>query len=1097
MSVFSRLSARALRVFGTSGGRRARRRGDRLERRRLARRNGPGRLHGPGRLWRHEPLERRELLTWVAVVANGQLNISETAGTIGQQGATGVLKVDPVTNQILLDGNDSGSFSPTGISLGTLTSSIQINAGLSRGSQFIIDNTGGGFFNVTGFILPLSPTNPTFVYNGGSAPQSNSSLSVLGRSDMDDQFTVNNPVTNGGNLVINEIQPNTLVQLNEFITYTGATGNLLLDGRGTSASGLGDSLTLNGAGGTWTVGHDVATGLPNIQGPAPLTPPGQTPPKPGTVGQMLYQNFADRPALGVTINSGSKGEVDVNSTATLITINAAPTVTIKEPVANNIVVNGAATVLTVDGTGLGDFYFVGQSEDPNYSFNYQTVARVQPSSIGDPDVMAQPDPPQSAHIGGDINFQIGSVATLNVAGFGGNNVFTMQVPPVLLPGFKSVTLPATVAFFGDVPPNFTAPPGVPLPPVGDNRLRVYGNRPIANLTLGADSITVNDFGTGQFQMEQIQSLVIYGLGGNDVLTNGSTGIKALSIPPVPAMIIAGNADPEHDFDVDNVAPGTPLNDINDSNVSQDGSTLTSGAGNDLLLGGAGKNDFKSGDLLGATTYLLPHQDEFGTIYDVGDSTIKGGNGNDTVVRGDRAPQSLTDPGDMDTISGFGGTKVGNIDTVIDTVPATNPTAYLYEPTPALIAEEQAFATNKAALEEFGSNVNLRGQFTTYAAFVGRAYATYLIGHNGRTTVSQDEINFWVSQGLPLEQMMAQILASQERRMIDIESTSWVRDMIQDTTGHAATNDEINAFVTPLEFQGDTQALRFAEALQFLTSPDGRAGLIDQMYTDFFPGNLTPSDTDMTAIQAELAAGTPLTQVATMLFDSGGQFLNFVVANNAGEIGYVGGLYDTLFNRAGNFSINELAFWADLHGVGVSNEQITLDLLNAPEHRAIVINADFVKYLHRGVDLGGLEFWQGYLGAGGTEEGLVSSIVASTEYYVNSGGTSDSFIRALYRDVLGRTTPPVQFEVDFWIATMAASSGDPNQARADVVLQFQFTDEYRISQTNQWYAQFLGRAPSPTELASALSMFHAGQTQQEVQATILVSRQTFGTPVQIP
>jgi hypothetical protein len=269
-----------------------------------------------------------------------------------------------------------------------------------------------------------------------------------------------------------------------------------------------------------------------------------------------------------------------------------------------------------------------------------------------------------------------------------------------------------------------------------------------------------------------------------------------------------------------------------------------------------------------------------------------------------------------------------------------------------------------------------------------------------------------------------------------------------------------------------------------------------MYTDFFPGDVTPSDTDMDAIQAELTAGTPLAQIAPLLFKSGGQYLNFVVANNAGEIGYVGGLYNTLFVRNGNFSVNELAYWAEVHGAGVSNQQITVDLLNAPEHRAIVINADFVQYLHRGVDPLGLNFWQGYLAAGGTEEGLVASIVASNEYFEVHGGTSDSFIRALYHDVLQRTTPPSQFEIDFWIATMAASSGDPVQARADVVLQFQFTDEYRISQTNEWYAQFLGRAPSPTELASALTMFHAGQTQQQVQATILESRQTFGTPVQL-
>ncbi len=248
MSVFNCLSARAQRGFGRSGRRRAasrigRERNNSFERRRL------------GRFRRGEALEQRQLLTWAAVVANGQLNITETAGAIGQAGATGVLEVDS-TNRILLDGNNSGNFAYTGVTLATLSGPIHVDAGLSRGSHFIIDNTGGGFFNLTGFVP--SAATPTFVYSGGTAPQSNSSLAVLGRSDMDDQFTVNNPVANGGNLQVSETQPSTLVQLNEFVTYTGVTGNLLLDGKGTSGAGLGDSLTLNSAGGTWTIGHDTA-----------------------------------------------------------------------------------------------------------------------------------------------------------------------------------------------------------------------------------------------------------------------------------------------------------------------------------------------------------------------------------------------------------------------------------------------------------------------------------------------------------------------------------------------------------------------------------------------------------------------------------------------------------------------------------------------------------------------------------------------------------------------------------------------------------------------------------------------------------------------
>jgi len=1138
MSVFSRLSARAQRGFGRSGRLRAasrigRSRNNRFEQRRL------------GRIWRGEALEQRQLLTWAAVVANGQLNISETAGAIGQTGATGVLEVDS-TNRILLDGNDSGNFAFTGVTLATLSAPIQINAGLSRGSHFIIDNTGGGFFNLTGFVP--SATTPTFIYSGGTAPQSNSSLAVLGRSDLDDQFAINNPVANGGNLQVSETQPNTLVQLNEFVTYSGVSGNLRLDGAGTSGAGLGDSLRLNSAGGIWTIDHDTATragydaptGLPSIAGPVPPPPPGQPQPKPGTVGQILYNNFANAPQLGLTIDATGSDVINVKSTATLTTINSGAQVNVDELQANNVVVNGTGGILTVIGTGNGDNVFVGPSQDPNYGQNYQTIARVTSSSIGNPDTMAQPDPPESAHLGGDINFfdpvTGPSISLLNVAGFGGNNVFTLQVPAVNEAPYPSYVLPKVV-FFGNLPPNFVLAPGTSPPPLGDNRLRVYGNRPVPNLTLGADTIRVGDFGTDNIQMVQIGSLVVYGLGGNDLLANDSTGNQALSLPPVPAMLISGNEDPDRDNDVDNVAPGTTLNDTNDNNISTDGSTLISGAGNDLLLGGAGKNVMTGNDKLGATTYFFPHQDEFGTIYDVGGSSITSGKGSDTVVRGINKGQTLSDPGDFDTASGFNGNMVGNIGTAINTVPTTNPTAYLYEPTAALLAEEQAFASNKAALEEFGSNVNLRGEFTTYTAFVGRAYDAYLIGRNGRSTVAPGELDYWNSQNLPLEQVMAQLLASNERRQFDASSTTWANDLIQDTldlnlidplqsngtraplvvvdqNGNPITsssggilpsvlNQVLNTYALPLEApNADTPAARYQESLQFLTSPLGRTLLIYQMYASFFPDVNTssgmqpqqPTLTDQQAIQAELAAGTSLTQVANILFHSGGSYLNYAVSHNAGEIGYVGGLYNGLLERQNNFTIGELSYWAQQHLAGVSNQQITVELLNAPEHRAFVINADYERYLLRSVDPSGLSFWQGYLASGGIEEGLVSSIAASPEYYARSGGTSQSFILALYRDVLGRTTPPAQPEIDYWIATLAASDRGAGQARADIVSAFQFSDEYRIAQVNQWYEQFLGRFPSQAELGNALLMFHSGATQQQVEASILVTLQSFGSPV---
>ena len=1130
------------------------------------------------------------------------LSISETAGVPGQPGATGVLKVEhvaPGQDEIFLDGNNSGAFADTGISLEHLSSSIKIDAGLSFGSQFIIDNTGGGFFSsLQGFsgafsgFVPSAAT-PTFIYVGsdtGLPPPNNtlaptnSGLTVRGRSDRDDAFTVSNlaqtigprnpdgtigPKTGvasglAGDLNVAEQTPTTFVAINMFVHFSVVTGVLALDGAGGAAGGAGDVLSDNFPAGnsTWKVATDAA-GNQEIQGPQAPPLPSDPPIVPNTLGHMDFSNFANGLVLGApAAGTFANVNIDISSTNSPVTVNGGNNITVHEPLAKNVNlfatpgltgVPGTATAnsvlpnIAVEGTGGGDNFFVGPSTDPAFP-DFLTVARTTSAAVTDPDVTNPSlpgvlDPPESTHLGGDVNFPfvttiptvVGgnsstgpSINLLELDGISGNNVFTLHQPPI------ATELPPTIVFNGSVPASFVPPRGTLPPPIGDNRLRVIGNPPIPGVTSGADTIKVGDLGTDPIQMTKIQSLVIYGLGGDDTLSNDSKGNVATGIPAVPALIIAG----------DGKSTEAGLNGQVATMASTDMATISTGAGNDVVLGGSdGVYDITGNDLKFAQSYFFPHQDEFGDIFDVGGSSITSGKGSDTVVAGLRKAQTFNDLGDMDTVTGFNNKAQGNTGTDIPTVDSANPISYLYEPTPALLAQEQAFASNKAVLEEFGPNVNLRAQFTTYNSFVGRAYDAYLIGRNGRTSVAQQELGFWDAQGLPLEQVMALLLASNERRAFDAQSTTWANDLAVDTldlnltaplqadgsraalfvvdeNGNPVTgsnggilpgllNQILNTYALPLETQGDTPALRYQEALQFLTSPLGRTLLIYQLYATVLPATTTgvgttaertlparPSLVDQQAIQSELASGTSLTQVANILAQSGGHFLSYEVAHSLGELGYVGGLYNSLLLRNGNFGINELAYWAQQHAAGVSNQQITVALLNAPEHRTFVINADYERYLLRPVDPGGLNFWQGYLAAGGLEENLVSAIAASPEYYARNGGTSDSFVLALYRDVLQRTTAPAQPEVDYWIATMAASERGAEQARADVVTAFQFSDEYRISQVNQWYEQFLGRLPSQTELGNALFMFHAGETQQQVEASILVGLQTFGSSVTI-
>ena len=1021
------------------------RRRDGFERRRL------------GRICTVESLEDRQLLTWSATAANGLLTISEV-GTAGSQGGTGVLEVDPNNGNLLLDADNSGNFQQTGLSLNSLAGPIQINAGQLIDSNFIIDNRDGAFLMPSLFSpsFATTPPSPTINYSGGSGINQNNSLTVLGQAGVADSFALGNATANGGQLTLSQpLNQITLQQNILLVSYSNLGGALNLDGiDGVNGQ---DSLTINAAAGdSWDVNGNT------IQGPTFQ----YLPPAPGTLPPVVKPDHITIANLSnITVNApfGSTTAPTVTSidaTPAPIAVNGGDLVifNLNAPLAYPARVNG------FNGANPGSALYVnGSAGNDNLYADYRSV-----SLDANPNDRIQAGAPFT-HAGADINYA--GLAALNLSGMGGNNVFTIQVPPVLQAPFLSNALPAAIVVYGSNSP-LSAPAAV-----GTNLLRVLGNNPSTNST-GADVIKVGDFGAGAIQMVNIAGLAIYGYGGNNDLENLSTGNPTQGIPPVPAVLIGGSG--------------------ND--------TLVGGAGGDVLLGAGGMNSLADKGLINTTSYLLPHQDQNGNIFDpylespipnVNDtaSSLTTGAGNDVVVTGARLPLTFGDPGDLDNYQAKANT--GAVLQQAATVDPTNPTSSLYEVTPALLALEQAFGIsngqlppNQAAMLEFGTNRNLRAQFATFGAFVGRAYAQFMVDRFGGLgtsgIVSTDEINYWVQQGqrgMTVQQVQASLLASDELRQTERLTNAWFRGMYESVLGRMPTPAETAAYLTPLEMN-DTAATRFVAALQLLTSTDGTLAEIRSMYQQLVPKG-SPSALDQQAIQADLASGMRLEQVAQIIVASNGNYFNYVIANHAGEVGFIGGVYQSVLGRPA--SGGDLQFWSTLHANGVSNQQIAMLILNSPEHRATVVQGYYQTYLHRSVDAAGLNYWLSVMAAGASDEQVLGAIVGSNEYYVVNGGTSESFIRAIYRDILHRTTPPSRPEIDFWIATLAASTRGAAQARADVVVGFAVSDEYRGQLINGWYQAFLGRPASADEINNWLLFFHLGNNQEAVQAQILLGR----------
>lgn len=1135
----------------------------------------------PPRLGRLECLEDRRLLTWIGTFANGQLTITGQ----GLSSDTGVLKVDPNTQEILLQGSSSSTFVDTGANLATLTNAIQIQAQTTVNSNFIIDNNAGAFFEApsNGFFAPGAPL---FNYTGSSALNPNTSLTIRGTQGVADTFEVALANTsNGGVANINGIStglagtvaltqpPNALNQQNKLIVTfgpnaltnnAGVTGTLSLDGEdGPSGN---DQLYLDDQGmainplqagfptGTATATNWTLNGN-TIQGPQFPPSPTQVPPVPkfanGTVGSIGYNNIAN-----VQFNDNLAGDLlTINSVAANTTASTAvknyTVVNYNQPLAYPInlvgIQNAPAGVLNIAGAVNGG------------SSIYVSANSVSMAATGTKPQYNAP----FTHLGADLTYTSGSVATMNVAGNGGNNIVTVQAPPTLNAPYTSDTLPANFAVFGgSLPPLTAVLPGakpINVSP-GTTLLRVFGNAPNSTSS-GADSISVSDFaggnnnnnnntgGANNIQMSAVAAVVLYGEGGNDTLTNNAkTGPNGQ--PAVPALFIPGNGN----------------------------STLVGGQGSDMFLGGSGQYTMTSNAAVTAgglpTTYFFPHQDQFGNIYDplldptsVGDttSTLNGsggtggttgaGLGNQVVVTGAVDPLTSVAPvnqvtglpqGDLDlgslsnsTTGTNGGGNTPPIPNPLSypTVPPSNVTAPQYEVTNALLALEHAMGigtgslpgssvnvpANAAAVLEFGGNMNLRTQFASPEAFVGRAYNDFLVGRGGGGTfgsvgngsagsyyggppgtsvVGPNEIKYYsdlIKSGvLNAQQMQAFILSSDELRSTFPTGESWAGNMYTLVTGAASDSPQVAAEknYASMVFKamgGDTPQARFAIALQLLNSPAGQTAEINDAYVNVVPGasSASISPSDLAAIKADLAAGESLPQVAQVMGQSRGDYLNYELTNRIGTVGFVAGVYQSVLHRAA--SANDLNYWAAQSGAGVSNATIALTVLNSAEAKSHLVANTYQQYLGRSPSPTDMNFWVRALTSGLSDRQFVSLVVSSNEYYAKNGGTDPGYITGLYRDLLQRpaSSPPSQQDIGYWVTIMAASQRGAVQARADVAIGFQGSPEYEALLINGWYQSFFGRAPSNAELNAALLQFNAGATEEQVAAQILVSHAASG------
>jgi parallel beta-helix repeat protein len=197
--------------------------------------------------------------------------------------------------------------------------------------------------------------------------------------------------------------------------------------------------------------------------------------------------------------------------------------------------------------------------------------------------------------------------------------------------------------------------------------------------------------------------------------------------------------------------------------------------------------------------------------------------------------------------------------------------------------------------------------------------------------------------------------------------------------------------------------------------------------------------------------------------------------------YIQEIYRDLFGRQAE--MQGLGYWVAELAQGVPRQQVAFQMVRIAsfeEFQHDTVAALYEQYLGRVPDSGGLAYWSAYLYDGGTIEGMSQALVSSQEYWQSrGGGMADGFLKALFRDALGRQIDPAALTYFEGLVAEGASS-------AEIAEAVFASDEYHRLRVNSLFEQFLDRPADAGALAYFAGELDEGERDEIVISQLLAS-----------
>lgn len=171
----------------------------------------------------------------------------------------------------------------------------------------------------------------------------------------------------------------------------------------------------------------------------------------------------------------------------------------------------------------------------------------------------------------------------------------------------------------------------------------------------------------------------------------------------------------------------------------------------------------------------------------------------------------------------------------------------------------------------------------------------------------------------------------------------------------------------------------------------------------------------------------------------------VQITHANNLHFVEQLYRDILHREAD-GPGAASWEAQLTANVLARDQVVSFFLTSTERRGVLVDQYYRVFLEREADSDGRTFWVNQFTVGGLSEEQVIQFFLTSSEYNDLHPSDESFVIALYQDMLGRT--PSSAEVPLW-------TGVP---RATAALAFAASTERHNFLVREYYNEFLDREP---------------------------------------